>query len=269
MPKWLGRILPNVDIEGEELRDHRLAVDWAKGEGAVALSTQYLVAGSREHAVGPLSISVPQGAIVIASGDTADRRLLAATLAGRLDPLSGRAQVGGFPLPSEAARVRSLVALADVGGAQRSETTVAIGELLVERLELTQPWYRVFTTKRSALRWLDRVNSVLAHSSARELTTVTPSSTLLQLPQLERAVALAAVALAERTPIVMLDQLDSFASPEDEAVFIAAVRHLAPASTTIIIGTPEPARLRQVDSSGASPYIEIDLYSVSQEGLVR
>lgn len=269
MPQWLGRILPNVDIEGEDLRHHRLAVDWAKSEGAVALSTHYLVAGSHEHGVGPISISVPHGSVVIASGSAADRRLVAATLAGRLDPVSGRAQVAGFPLPSEAARVRSLVALADVGGAQRSETTVTIGELLVERLELTQPWYRVFTTKRSALRWLDRVNSVLAHSSSRELTTVTPASTLLQLPQLERAVALAAVALAERTPIVMLDQLDSFASSEDEAVFIAAVRHLAPASTTLIIGTPEPARLRQGHSAGTPQYIEIDLYSVSQEGLVR
>jgi RND superfamily putative drug exporter len=269
MPKWLGRILPNVDIEGEQLRDHRTGVDWAQSEGAVALSTQYLVVGSRERAVGPLTISIPRGSVVIASGNTADRRLLAATLGGRLDPLSGRAQVGGFPIPSESARVRSLVALADVGGVQRSQATVTVGELLVERLELTQPWYRVFTTHRHAVRWLGRVNSVLAHSSARELTTVTPSSTLLGLPQLERAVALAAVALAERTPIVMLDQIDSFASPDDEAVFIAAVRHLAPASTTIIIGTPEPARLRRGESAEAPPFIEIDLYSVSQEGLVR
>ena len=31
----------------------------------------------------------------------------------------------------------------------------------------------------------------------------------------------AAVALAERTPVVMLDQLDPFANPEDEAAFMA------------------------------------------------
>lgn len=265
MPRWLGRLLPNVDIEGEDLREHRVATDWARAEGAVALSTEYLVLGSREHEVGPLSVSVPQGAIVIASGDPLDRRLVAATLSGRLDPLSGRAQVGGHPLPSESAKVRSIVALADIGAAQRTETSVTVGELLVERLEMTQPWYRVFSTNRRALRWLGRVNSVLGAGRTR----VELASTLVELPQLERAVALASVALAERTPIVMLNQLDSFASSADEAAFITAVRTLAPATTTVVIGTPLPARASAIDEPGKRPVVEIDLYSLSPEGLVR
>jgi len=262
MPKWLGRILPNVDIEGEQLREHRHAVEWARAEGDIALSAEYLVAGSHEHSVGPLSISVERGSIVMASGDPVDRRLVAATLSGRLDPVSGRAQVAGHPLPSEAADVRSLVALADVGGAQRTETSVTIGELLTERLEMTQPWYRFFTTARSARRWLDRVNAVLGDDRA----TVRKSSTLVELPQLERAVALASVALAERTPIVMLDQLDSFASDEEETAFVSAVARLAPATTTVVIGTPIPSRCGTVADRTV---VAIDLYSLSSEGFVR
>lgn len=265
MPRWLGRILPNVDIEGEDLREHRVAVDWAAAEGTVALSAQYLVAGSREHRVGPLTLSVPRGAIVIASGDPTDRRLVAATLSGRLDPVSGRAQVAGHPLPSEAAKVRSLVALADVGGAQRTETSLTVGQLLAERIEMTQPWYRLFATNRSARRWLERINWVLGPDRTR----VAAWSTLTELPQLERAVALACVALAERTPLVMLDQLDSFASGEDEAAFVTAVRALAPATTTVVIGTPLPARIASMGDTGDRPFVEIDLYSLSQEGLVR
>lgn len=262
MPKWLGRILPNVDIEGEQLREHRHAVEWAAGEGTIALSAEYLVAGSREHSVGPLSISVERGSIVMASGDPVDRRLVAATLSGRLDAVSGRAQVAGHPLPSEAADVRSLVALADVGGAQRTETSVTIGELLRERIEMTQPWYRFLTTGRSARRWLDRVNAVLGDDRAQ----VTPQSTLVELPQLERAVSLASVALAERTPVVMLDQLDAFASDEEEAAFVSAVARLAPATTTLVIGTPIPARFGSVTDRTV---VTIDLYSLSSEGLVR
>jgi RND superfamily putative drug exporter len=269
MPRWLGRVLPNVDIEGEDLREHRVAVDWAGAQGAVALSAEYLVVGSREHEVGPLSLSVPRGAIVIASGDPMDRRLVAATLSGRLDPVSGRAQVAGHPLPSESARVRSLVALADVGGADRAETSVTVGELLRERLEMTQPWYRLFSTSRSSRRWLDRVNAVLETAADRQTVAVHPSSTLVELPQLERAVTLASVALAERTPIVMLDQLDSFASPDDEAAFVASVRRLAPATTTVVIGTPLPARAACTGDTGDRQLVEIDLYSLSQEGLVR
>jgi RND superfamily putative drug exporter len=242
-----------------------VAVDWARAEGPVALSAEYLVAGTHEHEVGPLSISIPRGAIVIASGDAIDRRLVAATLSGRLDPVSGRAQVGGYPLPSEAARVRSMVALADIGGAERAETSATVGELLTERLEMTQPWYRLFSTSRSARRWLGRVNSVLGQGR----TLVRPTSTLVEMPQLERAVALAAVALAERTPIVMLDQLDSFAASEDEIAFVAAVRTLAPATTTVVIGTPFPARAESTGDTGERALVEIDLYSLSQEGLVR
>ena len=90
-------------------------------------------------------------------------------------------------------------------------------------------------------------------------------STLMQLPQLERAVALAAVALAERTPVVMLDQLDPFANPDDEVAFMAAIDTLAPATTTLVLGTPVPARATEV--SVARHRVDIDLYSLS-EGLV-
>lgn len=261
MPAWLQRAMPNVDIEGEQLREHRDAVDWASTE-SMAISAENLVVGSREHSVGPLTIAVPEGSVVIASGEAIDRRLVAATLSGRLDAVSGRAQVAGHPLPSESAAVRSIVALADVGGSQRSETTVTVGQLLRERLEMTQPWHRSLSTGRAARRWLERINTALGDDAVE----VRAESTLVQLPQLERAVALACVALAEGTPVVMLDQLDAFANEEDEAAFVTAVRTLAPATTTIVVGTPLPARTR---STGDRALVEIDLYSLSPEGLAR
>jgi RND superfamily putative drug exporter len=269
MPAWLGRLLPNVDIEGEELRDHRDATVWARQQADAAVSADYLVAGSRDHAVGPVSLSIPAGALAIASGDPVERRLLAATLAGRLTPLSGRAQVAGHPLPSEAARVSRLVALADIGGTEPDDAGLTVGELLTERLEMTQPFTRMFSTARSAARWIDRVNSVLETGSAREAVEVRPASTLVQLPQLERAVALAAVALAERTPVVMLDQLDAFASEHDEAAFITAVRHLAPATTTVVLGTPLPPRATVTSDFDERTIVQIDLYSVSKKGSLR
>jgi RND superfamily putative drug exporter len=232
MPKWLSRILPNVDIEGERLRAHRTAVGWAAGqcEGDV-ITADELIAGSGLHRVGPVSLHVPPGTIVIASGSGTDRKLLAATLAGRLDPVSGRAQVGGHPLPSESAQVARMVALEDIGGSDRAEVRVGVGELLVERLRMTQPWYRTFTVNRRARTWLARINSVLGAD------VVAGTSTVDQLHQLPRAVALSAVALAEHTPVVMLDLMDAFADPREEARFLCALDQLAPATTTIVLGT--------------------------------
>ncbi len=268
MPRWLDRLLPHADIEGEQLREHRHAVAWAQSRDS-ALSTDYLVVGSSDAPVGPLSVDVPRGALVVASGDASARRLLAVTLGGRLDPVSGRAQVLGHPLPSEAAAVRGLVALVGVGGSDRSETSVTVGELLLERLETTQPWYRFLTTRRRVTGWITRINSVLAQTSGREAVTVQHGSALLELPQLERAVALAAIALAERTPIVMLDQLDAFASSDDEDAFLAAVHLLAPATTTVIVGTPVPGRAVGGEWTAGRERRDIDLYALQPEGTLR
>ena len=242
MPRWLQRSLPNMDIEGENLRDHRDATLWTHGQQGAALSAEGMVAGSEDSPIGPLTFSIPSGALVLASGDTSARRLVAATLAGRLDPLSGRAQVAGHPLPSESARVARLVALADVGGLEREETSVTLGDLLDERVRLTQPWHRLGTRRHRVERWITRINAELATPSVGRGVTVSAQSTLQELPQRERAIALATVALAEGTPIVILDLLDSFASPTDEEAFLSALCRLTPATTTVLLFTPATMR---------------------------
>ena len=257
MPRWLGRLLPNMDIEGAKLREYREAVEWTVGQQDAVISAEHLVAGSSEQTIGPLDLRIPAGALVLLSGEPADRRLLAATLAGRLQALSGRAQVGGHPLPSEADRVTRLVAMADVGGLERTELTVTLGELLKERLELTQPWYRMWSNRSRLERWITRINAALGESAGARVMTA--QSTLGQLPPLERAVALAAVALAERAPIVM-PQRDTFASDDDAAAFIAALCRLAPADTTIVVGTT--ATVRGVDF-GDRAILTVDLRSTA------
>lgn len=261
MPKWLGRLLPNVDIEGEQLREHIEALHWARSRRGEAISAEYLVAGTPDRSVGPVSFSVPVGAIAVASGDPVDRRLLAATLSGRLDPIAGQAQVVGHPLPSEAAAAAGRVALADVGGVERTETTVTVGELLRERLEIKQPWYRMWSTAKHSRLWLERVNAVLEQVTGNP-AEVRAATTLIELPQLERSIALAAVALAENSAVVMLDQLDSFTSTDDEAAFFGAVHLLAPATTTVVVGSPIPARAMAPALTGDRQLIVIDLYTL-------
>ena len=266
MPKWLQKLLPNMDIEGERLREHREAVVWALDQRGSAISLDGLTAGSAEHPVGPLSLAVPEGGLVLASGDVTDRRLLAATLAGRLDPLAGRAQVAGHPLPSESARVSRLVAMADVGGLERDDSNVTVRELIEERMRFTQPWYRSFTSWRRVQRWIARINASLAAVTA-DAVIVEGGSVISQLPQRERAVTLAAVALSEGTPVVMLDQLDTFAEPADETAYLRAVCRLAPASTTIIVGTPQPVRTTDARTSDGRPLGLIDLSALQGAAL--
>jgi RND superfamily putative drug exporter len=256
MPRWLSRLLPNVDIEGEQLREHRDAVEWAHSRSEDAISAEYLEAGTWGASIGPVSVSIAPGSLVLASGTSTDRSILAATLAGRLSPLAGRAHVLGHPLPSEQSRVARLVALADVGGSERAILRVSLIELLEERLRLTLPWYRVWTARRRAADWISRVNAALGGGNP-----VLATSTMDELPQLERALALSVVAFAEHTPVVMLNQFDGFAESNDEEAFLVAIDRLAPLTTTVVIGTPIPPRAIDRIATGRS-VTEIDLYSL-------
>ncbi|WP_165066552.1 MMPL family transporter, partial [Marisediminicola senii] len=263
LPAWLGRLLPDMDIEGEKLREHREAIEWAETQTAAQMTARELVVGTAERGVGPIDLSVPQGALVLTSGAPLDRRLLAATLAGRLEPVSGLAQVAGHPLPSEMSEVGRLVAIADTGRSDRGDGEVTIGELISERLELTGSVFRSGSLRSQAAAWTQLVTEAIersaatrtagahaAQGAARTPVAVTPDTLVSQLPQLERAVALAAAAIAERTPVVMLDLSDPFADPADTATFLDIVSRLAPVSTTVIVGSSATAGTGTRDSAG-------------------
>ena len=245
LPKWLDRILPNVDIEGEGLRTHLEDLTWARSrvEAGEAITLDGLVAGDRGDTVAPVTAAVPTGALALVSGDPTRRRLLAATVSGRLPARGGRAHVAGHPLPTEQSRVARLVSIAEFGGPDRAGVEVSFGELLEERLRLTGAWYQAFRAGRRARAWVARVKDALAglDRPTAEVTAETPVSSL---PQLERAVAVAALALSERTPVVILDTLDSFSDAADAADFLRVLDRLAPATTTLVVGSPDVHRAR-------------------------
>ncbi|RII85222.1 MMPL family transporter, partial [Clavibacter michiganensis] len=98
------------------------------------------------------------GSLVLVEGEVADRRLLGATLGARLAPLSGRAHVVGHPLASEAGRVLTSVAMADLGRVDRVDSGVTVGDLLAERIELSEPMGRRRGARARQGEWLARID---------------------------------------------------------------------------------------------------------------
>lgn len=238
MPRWLGRLLPNMDIEGEHLRAHLDGEEWASKQHRDGVTTDQLIVGvgtgpsqGEGHdasSPAPISVSVPRGGVLLVSGAPAYRRLFAATIAGRLAMVSGQAQVAGHPLDSEREQVARRVAMITVSGADRAVSDPTIGELLTERLSLTLPWYRAWRSRREAVLWLRRVGDILGEP-------IEPSTHVQHLPRHARAVALACVALAEQPRVVMID-LSGVATIEAELdLFLSHVGSLAPDGTTIVI----------------------------------
>ncbi len=114
MPRWLERLLPSVDVEGEAVERELALADWP-GAGSTAVVTAEGVALQAREVVlfDGLDLAVePGGAVILHAVDPRAARAALLTLAGRVSPTAGRLRVAGHLLPGREAWVRSHVGLA-------------------------------------------------------------------------------------------------------------------------------------------------------------
>jgi RND superfamily putative drug exporter len=240
LPRWLDRILPTVDIEGEGLVARREQVAWAAGQEGWLLSAERLV-GAAPFGTEPIDLRVARGGVTTLAVPAPLRRGVVATLTGHLAPASGALQIDGHPAPSEAADVRRLAApVLDDGTA----AGVSVGELIAERLRAAPRQAR----SGSVAIWLERVRaaqpSILA--ARGRLGKRTPLGALVAE---ERLVVLAAAALAGGAEVVVIDVGDI--GREAERRLIAALPQLTDGGGAAVVvtaradapvGAPVPAR---------------------------
>ncbi|MEO7588152.1 MAG: MMPL family transporter [Arachnia sp.] len=131
LPKWLDKLLPTFDVEGEVLTQKLAMVNWP-GTDDIVHAEGLAVDGI----VNPIDLSVPAGAVVGIVGPLGPRTGAAMALTGRLETTSGRARVAGELLPESASTVRrrtthlDLALVRDTAHALRSITPRA-GEAVV------------------------------------------------------------------------------------------------------------------------------------------
>ncbi|WP_127793780.1 MMPL family transporter [Agromyces sp. LHK192] len=253
LPRWLARVLPDVDIEGEGLRAHLEQAEWA-GARQAAVRAEAAVFGLPERPIGPLDAEVPTGGALLVEGDRVDRRVVLATLAGRLDPVDGLIAVLGEPLPTGAPAVQRRVAIAELDGSPDDETpTLSVGELIGARADATRPWYRLTTPRSAVAGWIDRLESArgaAGATSADSASVRTPASlrasasvqapalrddtALASLGAIDRAFVALVAALVERPAAVVIDLDDETGA--DASRFWAVAERLVPAGVTVIAG---------------------------------
>jgi RND superfamily putative drug exporter len=257
LPKWLGRLLPNVDVEGEGLRAHLDDLAWARQQKS-ALTAEDAYLGIPAQAMGPLSFAVDAGAVVTVQGDAAARRVFAASLAGRLDPVAGRLQLLGSPLPSERSRALRRVGLIDVGAGQRHDLDRTVGEVLAERLELSQPWYRGRFGGGAERAWIDRINAAL-RATGTSLRPIDAETSISSLSALGRATVLAASVLTERPAVLIVDLGDALPVDARGRNIAQVLATLAPADTTIVLAAGDAVNAASAAIIGGRSSTEIAL----------
>lgn len=107
LPRWLDRILPSLDIEGEALTRQLELAHWPSPEDDAAIAAEGLRATNGGLTVfEDVSVHLPRGGLLVIEGEPAARRALILAMAGRLPLTSGRLKTLGHVLPQEAPLVR-------------------------------------------------------------------------------------------------------------------------------------------------------------------
>jgi RND superfamily putative drug exporter len=117
MPRWLDRLLPHFDIEGEAVERELALTDWPEpGTTAAVVAEGVRVSAGDVRLVDGVALRAEPGdAIIVTADDARGPRALLLALAGRA-PLEGAARVGGHLLPGREAWVRSHVGVAMLEG---------------------------------------------------------------------------------------------------------------------------------------------------------
>ncbi|MCS5723989.1 MMPL family transporter [Herbiconiux sp. CPCC 203407] len=275
LPKWLDRLLPNVDVEGESLREHieqRAWTERATGTGtgtgtgtrADAVSAEGLEV---EGAGPPATFRIPLGAVAVLTGPTASRRLVGAAIAGRIAPAAGHLQVLGLSVPSESGAVAKLVTLVDLES-RRPDLSTAVGDALKERLRLSRGWFRA-VPRGAAEHLVDRVNRALEPIEGERPISI--HRTLGELSPMAQSLVTVALGVADGARVLVIDAGDgdvphsttphSTTPHSTTPEFVRAVAGIAEPDATVLFGaaTLHAVHTAPDASTGDRPLVRIDL----------
>lgn len=169
LPRWLERVLPHFDIEGEAVERELALTDWPEPKTTAAVVAEGLsVTAGDVQLVDDIALRVePAGALIVTARDARGPRSLLLALAGRA-PLEGRARIGGHLLPGREAWVRAHVGVAMLDG-----SADPVGEL------------RMSLRGRPRILVIDGLNALVsashdqASAALRDAASVTPELTLV------------------------------------------------------------------------------------------
>ena len=114
MPRWLDRLLPKLDVEGEAVERELGLTAWPEGP-AMAIAADDLGATTPqggEPVFSDVHLRVGYGGTLLVTGETRVTRPLLLALSGRVSAIDGRLRVDGLLVPERAGAVRSRVGIA-------------------------------------------------------------------------------------------------------------------------------------------------------------
>ncbi|MFK3671036.1 MMPL family transporter [Leifsonia aquatica] len=117
MPRWLDRILPSFDVEGDGLQKELELADWPEnGAGVVAAADGLSVSVRRRPVLHDVSFRLrDREVLVVHGGDRMAALTLLMAVTGRTKADSGTMKVAGLVLPTRGAGVRARTSVVRLG----------------------------------------------------------------------------------------------------------------------------------------------------------
>lgn len=134
LPKWLDRILPRLDVEGEGLAHEVALRDWPEPNSDYRVYGRGIGVYSGDRGFAHVDVSLLPGQILVASGHA--RRALLLAVSGRVSLTEGEMKIGHNVLPEHAGRIRRQVPYFDLGA---GGTGAGIGARELSRLAASAP----------------------------------------------------------------------------------------------------------------------------------
>ncbi|MDQ1112456.1 RND superfamily putative drug exporter [Microbacterium testaceum] len=203
MPRWLDRLLPKLDVEGEAVeREVRLA-DWPS-EPSIAIAADDLrTVGStdaEEPVFSDVSLRLPYGETLLVTGETRTTRALLLALSGRMSQIDGRLRVDGLLVPERAGAVRSRVGVALLDDPTEAAADIARAASRGTRVVLVSDIDRLDDDAREDVAQVLR----RAATDARERSDDASSPFTLVVSARDERPALALLAQAQRPDVTTL-----------------------------------------------------------------
>ena len=237
-PKFLNRIIPHADVEGEKLGEHIRNTAWAREFSSSSVHAHYLMleGDASRH---PLTLEWLPGDRLDVVAEPHLARVVAATIAGALPPASGSLHVVGHPLPSETRSARSKVS---VWSPQDSDALTPLGDALQERMEWSTSLRKMSSSDRR-----HRIRSILQALTAlgEELApgqTITESSLPGLLNPGQQTLVWAALAVADGSPVCLVSPADPIYDEGNRELWWRALDALATREQTVALFSLPPAR---------------------------
>jgi RND superfamily putative drug exporter len=259
LPAWLGRLLPDADIEGEAVERMRAQCTWlaARADGGAA-GDGVLAHGVRIDGDGAFELVAPRGSVVLVDGPAAVAARFVAAVSGRAADIEGDLVVHGHVLPFERGALASQAAYVPAAP-ERPDATSLVEHL---RRGLRADGVGVLRIHAAVVRAAATFDALLAVVSGTSAHGVSERTPMGQLSDAERWAADAAVAATSGLALVAIDLGDRADADELARIVVEAIDP----GVTIVLGATGAA----LDASSERPVVRVDaLGRIESEGARR